>query len=321
MDYCLPAGYRSRLEPEYFIDEGYEGVWQPDVYPEAAALAARLGVRRIVGVGCGTGKELAALHPSFEVVGLDAADNIARCRERYEFGTWLELDLDGDVVDVPEPKDAVLVCKGLIERLVQPERLLTLLAGAVGNGAAAVLLSTPDRERMSKPGDLGPPDNPAHVREWTSAELVRFMDSVGLAGHFGLTRSTELPPYMTSALAVLPGQARDRQDAIDAWWEERARWQCLVEEQDRTILLQHAWIAELRSTRDWLAQQRQAWEATAAAKEAELADRDNFITQLETTLASALDQDGRADRAALRWALLLATPVARVARRSRIRRS
>ena len=37
MDCCLPRGYRPRLVPDYFADKGYEGVWQPDVYPEAAS--------------------------------------------------------------------------------------------------------------------------------------------------------------------------------------------------------------------------------------------------------------------------------------------
>jgi len=30
MNYSLPRGYQPRLEPDY-LDNGYEGVWQPDV--------------------------------------------------------------------------------------------------------------------------------------------------------------------------------------------------------------------------------------------------------------------------------------------------
>jgi 2-polyprenyl-3-methyl-5-hydroxy-6-metoxy-1,4-benzoquinol methylase len=75
--YFLPSGYESRLEPEYFVDEELNAVWQPDLYPEAATVARRLGSRRIIDVGCGTAEKLARLHPEFEVVGIDFGSNIA----------------------------------------------------------------------------------------------------------------------------------------------------------------------------------------------------------------------------------------------------
>jgi hypothetical protein len=320
MDYCLPEGYRSRPEPERFVGHGYDGGWQPDVYPEAAALAQRLGVGRIVAVGCDFADELAALNPVFDVVGLDTAENIARCRERYDFGTWLELDLERDhPIDGAGLPDSVVVCKSVIERLVDPERLLRLLSELIEAGAAAVVLSTPDRDLVNSNARLGPPDNPANVREWSTSELSRFLASAGLSGHVGLTRSTGLPPCMTSVLVVVPGEGK--RDVVEAWWEERARWQRLVEEQDRTILRQHAWIGELRSTRDWLAQQRLAWESTAVANEVELARRDERIAELDAALASDSGRASRRARTPLRWARRLATPLARVARRGRARRS
>jgi hypothetical protein len=45
LDYRLDAAYTPRLEAVYFVDDNLDANWQPDVYPEAAALAHRLGVQ------------------------------------------------------------------------------------------------------------------------------------------------------------------------------------------------------------------------------------------------------------------------------------
>ncbi|MEX2556619.1 MAG: class I SAM-dependent methyltransferase [Actinomycetota bacterium] len=321
MDYCLPKGYQARLEPDDPVREDDEGFWLPAVYPESASLATRLGARCIVGVGCGTGKRLAALHPSFEIIGIDTPSNIAVCRERYDFGTWVEIDLENDdSLDVPDLTGAVLVCENLLERLVNPEELLALVSDALEKGAAAFVLATPDRA-LNKDGHLGPPANPAHAREWTGAELAHFMASMGLRGHLGLTRSNDLAPFMRTILAVVPGLSADQREVVDSWWYERTRWQRMVEEQDRTILQQHAWTGELRRISDWSAQQRDAWEVTAREREAQLLERDRQIAELQAALARAVGQAGTLEQTSLRWALRLALRLARAAGRVRPRRS
>jgi hypothetical protein len=308
MDYFLPAGYRSRLDTEPVV-EGDEDDLQTDVYADAAALATRLGARSVVGIGCGTARKLAALHPDFEIVGVDTPDTIRRCGERYEFGTWLEADLDNaDDLDLDLTR-SVLVCENVIERLRAPEKLLSLVAGALDEGAAAAVLSTPHRELVNTPGHLGPPQNPANVREWTSEELERFLASVGLTGHIGLTRTGPSAPFLTTVFVVIPGRAAEYREVAWTWWTERERWQRVVEEQDRTILRQHAWIGQLRTDRDWLASQREAWEATAREKERELV----ALTDAE--------RGGAFGPGSLRWALRPAQRVAHAVRRIVPRRS
>jgi hypothetical protein len=116
--YFLPRGYTSRTTPEYFVDENLNAVWQPDVYPEAAALARRLGAETIVDVGCGTAGKLVALHPEFQVVGIDYGTNIQLCRARYDFGRWIEADFDRDpTLGYDDLSGAVLVCADVIERV------------------------------------------------------------------------------------------------------------------------------------------------------------------------------------------------------------
>ena len=212
--YFVKPGYLHRPAPDYFHD--FEGgtVWQPDVYGELPDFAARLGATRIVDVGCGTAAKLAALHPRFEIVGIDHGPNIERCRERYGFGSWIEHDLesaDALPLDPEVLRGSVIVCADVIEHLVEPERLLAALRGALDH-AEAVVLSTPDRDLTWGPEHAGPPPNPCHVREWNRDELVALLHAAGFAhvaaGH---TRSNDQGPARNTILACLFREASTRE--------------------------------------------------------------------------------------------------------------
>jgi SAM-dependent methyltransferase len=259
VDYSLPDGYESRLQPDYFDDQSYDGVWQPDVYTEAAELARRLQARRVIDVGCGTAEKLAALNPEFELVGIDFGPNIEVCRERYEFGTWLEADLDrADSLPWSHVADSVLVCADVLEHLVHPEKLLRSLSSAVDSGARALVLSTPDRERINEPGHLGPPPNPAHVREWTRSELERFMGTFGLAGHFAYTRTNDVIPAVRTTIALVPGRAPRDRDVVGAWVEQRRFWEPILEGLEASFSTYEAWAQELQQYIEWLKEQLRA---------------------------------------------------------------
>jgi SAM-dependent methyltransferase len=201
----LPEGYQ-RQNPVAFDDfTGNDGrVWQPDVYPAAADLARSLGVGRIIDLGCGSGTKLEALACDFDVIGVDTAETIRRCRVERSTGTWVAHDLDADV-DLPDlPGDAVVVCSDVIEHLWHPERLLARL---VAGGWPAVL-STPDRVRTHGPGHMGPPPNPAHAQEWTLGELLAWIgDLGGVVESAGFTRSFDGASDEQTILVTIGGAA------------------------------------------------------------------------------------------------------------------
>jgi SAM-dependent methyltransferase len=299
--YFLPNGYEPRLEPEYFVDEELNAVWQPDLYSEAATVARRLGSRRIVDVGCGTAAKLAPLHPEFDIVGIDFGSNIVVCRERYEFGTWIDRDLDSnDDLGYEDVAGAVLVCGDVIEHLVHPERLLRMLRGALDRGASAVFLSTPERELINEVGHLGPPPNAAHVREWTLGELEQFFASERLEGYFGLTRSNDVMPYMRTIIAAVPGDASTSRDVVRDWFDERRKWQQLAQEQDRLIDELERWTGEVTAARDWAEEQRANWqkhaEAAETARDWAEEQRASWQTRAETAEAQLAQRGSSGNR-------------------------
>jgi 2-polyprenyl-3-methyl-5-hydroxy-6-metoxy-1,4-benzoquinol methylase len=208
--YGLAGEYRSREAPEYYVDTpqvnrlGMRIYAQPDVYSTAARVARELGGRQIIDVGCGDGAKLSQLHPEFEVVGVDFGRNIEECRRKYPFGTWIEQDLDRPDPIAVEPREgAVVISADVIEHLVDPDKLLSQLR-ALLDKAGAVVISTPDRERWRGPEDVGPPVNPAHVREWTAVEFARYLKSRGFErGSVGYTRFRTWKPWRRNIIALL----------------------------------------------------------------------------------------------------------------------
>jgi hypothetical protein len=68
------------------------------------------------------------------------------------------------------------------------------------------------------------------------------MATEGLNGHFGLTRSNDRQPTLSTIFVAIPGVAPGAQDSVARWFAERARWERIAVEQNR-------WIRALRSSK------------------------------------------------------------------------
>src|SRR5690606_5282573 len=95
-------------------------------------------------------------------------------------------------------------CSDVLEHLVRPDiamRLMWTLA-TIGDNAP-VVLSTPAREHRAGAAYHGQPRNPAHVREWTSAEFAAFVTASGFSIHDAhLTRSDDHRGGLTTQLVT-----------------------------------------------------------------------------------------------------------------------
>lgn len=179
-NYGLPTDYEARLQPQYFNDVLADAhLWQSDVYRAAALLARKAHAPRLVDIGCGRATKLLTYADEFKIIGLDYGANIEYCREVAPDEQWIPVNLEAEIVPAETFWGSVVICADVIEHLINPSALIQTLKNACQT-AAYVLVSTPDRERLYSGEQNGPPDNLAHVREWTRQELWTWFKDEGL---------------------------------------------------------------------------------------------------------------------------------------------
>lgn len=97
-------------------------------------------------------------------------------------------------------------CADVVEHLMNPVPLLTVLSIWLKTARVAVL-STPARDAYYPDTHVGPPENAAHVREWSRVELVDYLQSFGFViPYAGLTRAHPTQGCQTT-IAILKGGA------------------------------------------------------------------------------------------------------------------
>lgn len=215
MSHYLPEGYTPRAEHSHFLDVPTGIVYQPHVYELAVFLARRVGAKRIIDIGCGSGAKLLCIRNEFEILGVDCAATIPLFRQTLSSARWIECDLDQSDPTIPEEllRDAVVICADVIEHLRNPERLARYLAD-VSEVAPFVLVSTPDRDRVRGWLDCGPPANRSHVMEWGAGEFLRFLRQSGFSGQVlhGHSINTDFHRGNTTLLVIGGAHAYPRAD-------------------------------------------------------------------------------------------------------------
>ncbi|MDD5365093.1 MAG: methyltransferase domain-containing protein [Gallionellaceae bacterium] len=211
-NYFIKQGYVARKKAAYFEDSiGSRAgiVHQPDVYALAGYIGRRFGCTHILDIGCGRANKLVEMHPQFKVIGVDFGANLDYCQSHYPFGKWLARDLEQPQVDLLPPdvlNKTLVVCSDVIEHLANPKALLDTLKQCLGHAPVAIL-STPERDLVRGATDFGPPDNPAHVREWNRTELSNLLEASSLRVAFmGLTCNNDRDLEKKTCLAVLHGK-------------------------------------------------------------------------------------------------------------------
>lgn len=188
--YHMPFSYKERLDNAYFDDRSCTSrivVHQPEVYYGADFLLRQTGRSILVDIGSGNGKKLAEIGSTAKIkYAIDFGVNVDYFKENYPKCKAFELDLEkADSRQLPKIdwNDSIVICADVIEHLRSPLGLIECLKHIYDAGGI-VVLSTPDREKLHGYLHEGPPVNPAHVREWTLAELCSFFSAHGMQPAF-----------------------------------------------------------------------------------------------------------------------------------------
>ncbi|RKE74163.1 methyltransferase domain-containing protein [Pseudorhodoplanes sinuspersici] len=205
--YFIKNSYTSRTSVPHFGDRPVadgDVIYQPDAYALAAFLGARYGAKTIIDIGCGSALNLMAM-TGFKTIGVDGGANLAFCRQTFPTATWIEADLETALnlrLEESEIKQSVVICADVIEHLVDPRNLLAGLL-KISRLTKAIIITTPERDRVRGPNDMGPPADPAHAREWSRQEFEALLSAAGLAPSFcGLTVNNNRDLEKKTILAI-----------------------------------------------------------------------------------------------------------------------
>lgn len=180
-----------------------------NLYPFAAYLGSHFQADWIIDIGCGRGENLSRYASDFFIAGIDTPANIAHCRATYDFGSWLEADLEepGPLpLSSAQLAGSVVICSDVIGHLVDPRPLVREL-DRIRKLAAAVLISTPDRDRVRAANYSGAPADQSHARDWNADEFGEFLTASDLSPTFlGFTTSNHTGRQKDMILAIVEGR-------------------------------------------------------------------------------------------------------------------
>lgn len=169
--YCIKRFYTSRESYFHYDDSQEEDKWQLEIYLYAYHMMKKHGLSTVLDVGCGSGYKLVKYLGDFNTIGSELNVNLKMLKNRYPERRWVESSFDtSNLIETD-----LIICSDVIEHLVDPDLLLRWL---MRQNSKYIILSTPDRDLVYETGAIGrdgPPNNPAHVREWNFEEFYNYI--------------------------------------------------------------------------------------------------------------------------------------------------
>jgi len=212
--FCIKKGYRSNLDSKsrpfsYHGSESVSSVYQVEVYKFAKKLIKSHSLKSVLDLGCGLGLKLKAFVAPVcnNIVGIDRRKAIEFCQKEHSFGRWYVDDIENSRLKLKK-KFELIISADVIEHLVDPDHLLNYIKRHADKDTL-IIISTPEREKLARLGawyrlylslkealsikkivywlkevmrvkkNIGPPEDKAHVREWSFAEFESYLRGKG----------------------------------------------------------------------------------------------------------------------------------------------
>lgn len=161
--------YKHRKEYHHFDDTLYEDEHQKEVYELALKIMLDNNYKNIVDYGCGSAYKLVNMFNKYNSIGYEIEPTLSWLKDKYKNKIWAESILN-DNIKVYDCD--LLVCSDVIEHVLNPDDLINTL---LKFKAKKYIISTPDRTIMYYGEHDGPPNNLAHIREWTFVEFEKYI--------------------------------------------------------------------------------------------------------------------------------------------------
>ncbi len=204
MSYFLPENYVEQTDLDPSITYFDDMACQPDVYRMAYHIFKTGKYSYIIDIGSGNGDKLAVFSDA-KIYCVDLPENRPLIERNIKNVSFIPIDLDTNSFIIPDEilKDAVVICSDVIEHLSLPERLASNLSYFM-KVAGFVIISTPDRIRTRGLYHMGPPENRAHIREWSIQEFYNFMRAIDGSNYImvGFTLDNDLYREHNNIIAV-----------------------------------------------------------------------------------------------------------------------
>lgn len=181
VNFIMDVNYNENLNNSYYSDLTFSR-YQTTSYFIAAELARRHRCDYIIDIGYGKAYKLSKIYPEFIPIGVDFKGNLQTAKERYPEFQFVDVNFDDPnacafmqtIKKEISPKilsQSIVISTDVIEHIRDPQECYFDTLKYVLQHAPALVLSTPDRGRKYHAGHKGPPNNPAHVREFELSEL------------------------------------------------------------------------------------------------------------------------------------------------------
>lgn len=175
----LPPSYNRRLKEAHYDDTPNTDAHQAEVY----RLGQLFNPASVLDIGCGSAYKLRLNFPLAKRTGTDVPKTVDWLNGKYPGEDWQVADYSHDLGQ----KYDLIILADVLEHLLDPALVLQWAARQL-SASGILLASTPARELLP-PGysKTGPPRNPSHMQEWSSAEFAQFCGQAVAVQFTGVT--------------------------------------------------------------------------------------------------------------------------------------
>jgi hypothetical protein len=167
-NFFIKKGYHHAAGVIDFDDTSNTDEWQKEVYLLARDILSEKNYQSVIDVGCGSAYKLIHYLGSYKTIGIEVESTYKWLKQKYPEHEWQQFDK----TDPATLQADLIICSDVIEHIKNPDSLIEFISRIQSK---QIIFSTPERNAVAGKNDYGPPENPAHFREWDADEFKNYI--------------------------------------------------------------------------------------------------------------------------------------------------